>query len=56
MLSLEKSPIDDTTFLDYADAHGFGDIHFKIDPATGMRAIIAVHSTQLGPALDEPIP
>ncbi|MDF1827078.1 MAG: amino acid dehydrogenase [Legionellaceae bacterium] len=50
---IEKTPIDDANFnvLDYADAHGFGDLHFKIDPITGMRAIIAIHSTQLGPAL-----
>ncbi|MFC1748471.1 Leu/Phe/Val dehydrogenase [Pseudomonadota bacterium] len=30
---------------------GFGDIHFKHDAATGLRAIIAIHSTKLGPAL-----
>ena len=47
----EDTPIDDANFLDYADAHGFGDLHVKIDPATGMRAIIAIHSTKLGPAL-----
>ncbi len=29
----------------------FGDIHFKIDPVTGLHAIIAIHSTRLGPAL-----
>ena len=38
-------------FLDYALAHGFGDLHFKVDPKTGMKAIIAIHSTKLGPAL-----
>ena len=47
----EDTPIDDANFLDYADAHGFGDLHMKIDPATGMRAIIAIHNTKLGPAL-----
>jgi leucine dehydrogenase len=36
---------EDASFL------GFGDIHFKFDPATGLRAIIAIHSTHLGPAL-----
>jgi leucine dehydrogenase len=45
------NPIDDTNFLDYAEAHGFGDIHIKLDPKTGMRAIVAIHSTTLGPAL-----
>lgn len=38
-------------FLDYALSHGFGDIHFKVDPETGMKAIVAIHSTKLGPAL-----
>lgn len=38
-------------FLDYAMARGFGDLHFKVDPETGMKAIIAIHSTKLGPAL-----
>ncbi|MCH9756918.1 MAG: amino acid dehydrogenase [Gammaproteobacteria bacterium] len=46
-----KHPIDDTNFLDYAEAHGFGDLHMEIDPKTGMRAIVAIHSTKLGPAL-----
>ena len=41
----------DDEFLEYALAHGFGDLHFKVDPATGMKAIIAIHSTKLGPAL-----
>ncbi len=30
---------------------GFGDIHFKYDSASGLQAIIAIHSTRLGPAL-----
>jgi leucine dehydrogenase len=38
-------------FLEYALKHGFGDLHFKVDQATGMKAIIAIHSTKLGPAL-----
>lgn len=38
-------------FLDYALNHGFGDLHFKVDPATGLKAIIAIHNTKLGPAL-----
>ncbi len=37
--------------LDYALRHQFGDIHYRVDPKTGMRAIIAVHNTKLGPAL-----
>ena len=38
-------------FLDYALKHQFGDIHCAVDPATGMKAIIAIHNTKLGPAL-----
>lgn len=38
-------------FLDYALSHDFGDLHFKVDPKTGMKAIIAIHNTKLGPAL-----
>ncbi len=38
-------------FLDYAISHGFGDLHFKVDKATGMKAMVAIHSTKLGPAL-----
>jgi len=29
----------------------FGDIHIKTDPETGLRAIIAIHNVNLGPAL-----
>lgn len=35
----------------YARQMGFGTIHHKIDKATGLNAIIAVHNTRLGPAL-----
>lgn len=57
MISLEsdvssKMPlIQPKDFLDYALEHQFGDLHFKVDPTTGMKAIIAIHSTKLGPAL-----
>lgn len=50
----KKHPsVDDANedFLDYALSHGFGDLHFKVDSDTGMKAIIAIHSTKLGPAL-----
>lgn len=43
--------INEDNFLDYALSHGFGDLHFKVDPASGLKAIIAIHSTKLGPAL-----
>ncbi|MCX7091444.1 MAG: amino acid dehydrogenase [Legionellales bacterium] len=38
-------------FLDYAWDHQFCDIQCRIDPKSGMRAIIAIHNTKLGPAL-----
>lgn len=38
-------------FLEYALSHGFGDLHLKVDPETGMKALIAIHNTKLGPAL-----
>lgn len=56
MMSVDTMKINEPTtrpddFLDYALSHGFGDIHFKVDTKTGMKAIIAIHSTKLGPAL-----
>jgi leucine dehydrogenase len=35
----------------YAKELKFGELHFKMDPATGLFAIIAIHSTKLGPAI-----
>lgn len=35
----------------YARLLGFGEIHTKIDIETGLNAIIAIHSTKLGPAI-----
>ena len=37
--------------LDIAGDHGCEALHLAADPATGMRAIVAVHSTVLGPSL-----
>ncbi len=51
MKTNEASLFLEEDFLDYAMHHGFGDLHFKIDPETGMKAIVAIHSTKLGPAL-----
>jgi len=41
---------DDSLFR-YAEDLGFGELHFKLDPATSLRAIVAIHSTKRGPAL-----
>lgn len=38
-------------FLEYALKHQFGDLHCRVDPESGMRAIVAIHNTKLGPAL-----
>ncbi|HVY53508.1 MAG TPA: Glu/Leu/Phe/Val dehydrogenase dimerization domain-containing protein, partial [Gammaproteobacteria bacterium] len=35
----------------YANLLGFGHFHVKFDQETGLKAIIAVHNTKLGPAL-----
>lgn len=35
----------------YARLLGFGHLHIKNDPQTGLYAIIAIHSTQRGPAI-----
>jgi leucine dehydrogenase len=32
-------------------AYDYGEIHFKYDKATGLKAIVAVHDSRLGPAL-----
>ncbi len=44
-----------TTFHDellrYAESLGFGDLHIKLDHATDLCAIVAIHSTKRGPAL-----
>ena len=49
-----STSIDNTLsrdFMDYALEHEFSNIHCKIDAKTGMQAIIAIHNTNLGPAL-----
>src|SRR6266508_6279100 len=37
--------------FDLASAAGTEEVSFTADPATGLRAIVAVHSTVLGPSL-----
>lgn len=44
--------LNDMEFLKTcADKLNFGELHFKFDPSTGLIAIIAIHNTNLGPAL-----
>jgi leucine dehydrogenase len=35
----------------HLDEYDYGEVHFKLDKATGLRAIVAVHDTRLGPSL-----
>ena len=35
----------------YGEFLGFGELHIKIDKATGLRAIVAIHNTSRGPAI-----
>ena len=54
--NMTATPQDITDFKDidlfaYAERLGFGNIHLKVDKETGLRAIIAVHNTKLGPAI-----
>jgi leucine dehydrogenase len=35
----------------HLQAHDYGEVHFKFDKSTQLRAIIAVHDSRLGPAL-----
>ena len=39
------------TALDFADAAGHEEVHLLRDAASGLRAVIAVHDTTLGPAV-----
>lgn len=48
MLQMVKS---DTDLFQLAEAMEFGEIHLGVDTKTGMRAVIAIHNTNLGPAL-----
>lgn len=46
-----QSAIKNDDLLEFAESMNFGDIHIKTDPDTQLRAIIAIHNTNLGPAL-----
>ncbi len=37
--------------FDKLASYDYGELHFKLDKATGLRAIVAIHDTRLGPAL-----
>src|SRR5437870_12310448 len=35
----------------HLSTYDYGEVHVKLDKATGLRAIVAVHDSRLGPAL-----
>ncbi|MFB6264578.1 MAG: Glu/Leu/Phe/Val dehydrogenase dimerization domain-containing protein, partial [Bradymonadaceae bacterium] len=37
--------------FEYADDLEYGELHFKADQQTGLRAIVAIHSLERGPAI-----
>lgn len=41
----------DNDLLGYGESLGHGEFHFKLDAATGLRAIVAIHSTLRGPSI-----
>lgn len=52
MSKSKKHPLHShEALMRYARRLGFGDIHTKIDTASGLYAITAIHSTALGPAI-----
>lgn len=53
--TLHITPKNHHTGLDrlfrYAELLNYGEVHVKFDPATGLRAIVAIHNLKLGPAI-----
>lgn len=47
----DKQTPSSSSVFDLANAFGIEELHFKNDPATGLKAIVAIHSTCRGPAL-----
>jgi leucine dehydrogenase len=37
--------------FNYADELEYGELHVKVEPEIGLRAVVAIHSLQLGPAI-----
>lgn len=52
VLSDMNEPADeDLNLFELASSLGFGDVHIKVDPTVDLQAVVAIHSTRLGPAL-----
>lgn len=45
------SPMNLDEVFQYAQGLKFGELHFKMDAKTGLFAVVAIHSTKLGPAI-----
>jgi len=50
-MTSEQISISGQDLLQHLEAERFGALHIKTDERTGLRAIIAIHNTRLGPAL-----
>ena len=50
-MSVKIKKYDIDVLIRLARMRGFGNIHTKIDKETGLRAIVAIHNTDLGPAI-----
>lgn len=37
--------------FEYAEELEYGELHFRVNPKTGLRAIVALHNLELGPAI-----
>lgn len=48
---MPNAVLTERDIFEYASYLGFGEINMEVDHATGMHAIIAVHSNKLGPAI-----
>ncbi|MCH9770617.1 MAG: NAD(P)-binding domain-containing protein [Gammaproteobacteria bacterium] len=51
MIKKTPSPHRYQALMRYARILGYGEIHTKIDPESGLFGIIAIHNTSLGPAI-----
>ena len=38
-------------FFDHLQSYEYGEVHLRFDEATGLKAIVAIHDTRLGPSL-----
>ena len=46
-----QTDISSDELVSYAESLGYGELHYKLAVEVGLKAIIAIHSTKLGPAL-----